>query len=60
MVDVQAAQVGELAEVLVLQGDDAEVTQAEGDQAAQVRQSLSGDGRQVAALYREILQPQQP
>lgn len=60
VVDVQTPQVGELAEVLVLQGDDAEVMKAKGDQAAEVRQRLSGDGCQVAALYCEIFQPQQP
>lgn len=60
VVDVQAPQVGELAEVLVLQGDDAEVTQVEGDQTAEVRQGLTSDGCQVAALYCEIFQAQKP
>ncbi len=57
VIDVQTPQVGELAEVLVLQGNDAEVTEAKGDQAAEVRQRLASDGRQVAALYCEIFQP---
>lgn len=36
VIDVKSPKVRELLEVLVLQGDDAEVTQAKGDQAAQV------------------------
>lgn len=36
VIDVETSQVGELAKVLVLQGDDAEVTQVQGDQAAEV------------------------
>ena len=60
VIDVQAPQVGQLAEVLVLQGNDAEVTEAKSNQAAQVRQRLARYGCQVAALYYEIFQTQQP
>lgn len=60
VIDIQTPQVGELAKVLVLQGDDAEVTQVKGDQAAEVRQGLARDGCQVAALYRKVFQPKQP
>lgn len=56
VINVQTSQVGEFAKVLVLQGNDAEVTQVKGDQAAEVRQCLARDGCQVAALYCEIFQ----
>lgn len=59
VVDFQASQVGQLAKVLILERADAQVTQVKGDQAAQVRQRLSRDGCQVAALYCEDLKPQQ-
>lgn len=60
VIDVQTPQVGEFAEVLVLQGGDAEVTEAKSDKAAEIGQCLARDGCQVAALYCEILEPQQP
>lgn len=59
MINVQTAQVGELSEILVLQGSDAEVMEAKSDQAAQVGQCLTGDGCQVAVGYFEVLQSQQ-
>lgn len=59
VVDIQTPQVWQLAKVLVLQGSDAEVAKAKSDQAAEVGQRLTRDGCQVAALYCEVLQPQQ-
>jgi len=59
VIDFKTPQVGEFAEVLVLQGSDAEVAKAKCDQAAEVRQRLPRNGSKVAPLYCEILQPQQ-
>lgn len=58
MINFQTSQVGELTEVLVLQGSDTKVTQVKGDQAAEIRQCLARDGCQVAAFYCEIFKPQ--
>lgn len=59
VIDVQTPKVGELAEILVLQGSDAEVAEVKSDEAAEIRQRLTRDGCQVAALYCELFQPYQ-
>lgn len=58
VINIQTPQVKELAEVLVLQGSNAQMAKAKSDQAAEVGQRLARDGRQVATFNCEILQPQ--